>query len=254
MPQETVSVPEARLPLPFGGLSASALRVLAMLTMLLDHMWATVIPGNFWMTCVGRLAFPIFAFQIAEGFFHTSDRRRYMKRLLITALIAEIPFDLVQGGTILYPFHQNTIFTLILGLWAIQIIDAARAEPSARGWLRCSGKLLGIWLLALVGMVDYGWKGVATVVMFYLCRNFRGARLCQLAAMVVLHSLLMEGQVFPLFGGAYSLPVQSLAILALIPIWLYNGKRGFGGKPFQYAAYLFYPLHLLILYLIFSLR
>ena len=254
MSQETVYTPKTHLSLPFGGLSASALRVLAMLTMLLDHMWATVIPGNFWMTCVGRLAFPIFAFQIAEGFFHTSDRRRYMKRLLITALIAEIPFDLVQGSTVLYPFHQNTIFTLILGLWAVQIIDAARAERSARSWLQCSGKLLGIWLLALVGMVDYGWKGVATVVMFYLCRNFRGARLCQLAAMVVLHSLLMEGQVFPLFGGAYSLPVQSIAILALIPIWLYNGNRGFGGKPFQYAAYVFYPLHLLVLYLIFSLR
>lgn len=254
MPQETASVPKTHLPLPFGGISASALRVLAMLTMLLDHMWATVIPGNFWMTCVGRLAFPIFAFQIAEGFFHTSDRRRYVKRLLITALIAEIPFDLVQGGTVLYPFHQNTIFTLLLGLWAVCIIDAARAVHTPRGWLQCSGKLLGIWLLSLIGMVDYGWKGVATVVVFYLLRDFRGARLCQLAAMVMLHSLLMEGQVFPLFGGAYSLPVQSLAILALAPIWLYNGKRGFGGKAFQYAAYGFYPLHLIVLYLIFSLR
>ena len=254
MPQETASIPETHLPLPFGGFSASALRVLAMAVMLLDHMWATVIPGNFWMTCVGRLAFPIFAFQIAEGFFHTADRRRYIKRLLITALIAEIPFDLVQGGTVFYPFHQNTIFTLLLGLWAICIIDAARAGHTPRRWLECSGKLLGIWLLSLIGMVDYGWKGVATVVAFYLFRDFRGARLCPLAAMVILHSLLMEGQVFPLFGGAYSLPVQSIAILALIPIWLYNGKRGFGGKAFQYAAYGFYPLHLIVLYLIFSLR
>ena len=254
MPQETASIPETHLPLPFGGFSASALRVLAMAAMLLDHMWATVIPGNFWMTCVGRLAFPIFAFQIAEGFFHTADRRRYIKRLLITALIAEIPFDLVQGGTVFYPFHQNTIFTLLLGLWAICIIDAARAGHTPRRWLECSGKLLGIWLLSLIGMVDYGWKGVATVVAFYLFRDFRGARLCQLAAMVILHSLLMEGQVFPLFGGAYSLPVQSIAILALIPIWLYNGKRGFGGKALQYAAYGFYPLHLIVLYLIFSLR
>lgn len=254
MPQETVSTPPFLRPPLFGGISASALRILAMLTMLLDHMWATVIPGNFWMTCVGRLAFPIFAFQIAEGFFHTTDRRRYVKRLLVTALIAEIPFDLVQGGTVLYPFHQNTIFTLLLGLWAVCIIDAARADHTPHSWLQCSGRLLGIWLLSLIGMVDYGWKGVATVVVFYLFRNFRGARLCQLAAMIILHSLLMEGQVFPLFDGAYSLPLQSLAILALIPIWLYNGKRGFGGKAFQYAAYGFYPLHLIVLYLIFSLR
>ena len=70
------------------GLSASTLRVLAMTFMLLDHMWATIVPGNNWMTYVGRLAFPIFAFQIVEGFYHTSNRKNYTKRLLILALIS----------------------------------------------------------------------------------------------------------------------------------------------------------------------
>ena len=88
------------------GLSASALRLLAILFMLLDHMWATVIPGNNWMTYAGRLAFPIFAFQIVEGFYHTSDRKQYTKRLLILALISEIPFDLMYVSSPLFLFHH----------------------------------------------------------------------------------------------------------------------------------------------------
>ena len=98
-----------------GLLSASALRVLAMTCMLLDHMWATVVPGNFWMTCVGRLAFPLYAFQLAEGFFHTVDRRRYALRLLGLALVSEVPFDLVQFST---PFFPSTRTPSLPCCWA----------------------------------------------------------------------------------------------------------------------------------------
>ena len=115
-----------------GLLSASALKALAMVCMLLDHMWATVIPGNTWMTWVGRLTFPLYAFLIAEGFFHTADRRRYALRLLGLALLSEIPFDLIQFSTPFFPFHQNTVFTLLLGLWAISGLDRARQEPTPR--------------------------------------------------------------------------------------------------------------------------
>lgn len=234
-----------------GGISATTLRLLAMVFMLLDHTWATVVPGNNWMTCVGRLAFPIFAFQIAEGYLHTSNCRRYVKRLLVTALIAEIPFDLMSTGAPIFPFHQNTIFTLLLGIWAVSALERARRERSVGGWLRCAGILLLACLVSVIGMTDYGWKGVLTVVAFYLLRDFRGARLCQLAAMVVLHSLLAEGLMLEVFG--FSIAQQSLAVLALIPIWLYNGQKGRGGKVFQYAAYVFYPVHLLLLYVLYHL-
>ena len=100
-------------------LDANMLRALACALMLCDHMWATIVPGNEWMTWLGRLAFPIFAFQIAEGFFHTSNFRNYAVRLLIFGLVSEIPFDLVYGSTILYPYHQNVMFTLLFGLLAI---------------------------------------------------------------------------------------------------------------------------------------
>ena len=235
-----------------GLLSASALKALAMACMLLDHMWATIVPGNFWMTCVGRLAFPLYAFQLSEGFFHTADRRRYALRLLGLAFVSEVPFDLVQFSTPFFPFHQNTVFTLLLGLWAISGLDRARRERTPRRIVLGLLTLAAACLLGGIGFVDYGVMGVLTVVLFYLLRNFPLARLAQLAAMVLLNIVFFKGQTIPLLG--FDFPIQGFAVLALVPIWLYSGKKGFGGKGFQWAAYLFYPIHLLVLYLLYTLR
>ena len=232
------------------GLSASTLRVLAMTFMLLDHMWATIVPGNNWMTYVGRLAFPIFAFQIVEGFYHTSNRKNYAKRLLILALISEIPFNLMTLSSPIFPFHQNTIFTLLLGLWAISALDNAKTARTKPAAVKAGFVVLITYLLGLIGFVDYGWKGVMTVVAFYVFHEGRFAKLGQLISMLLLNIILFEGQRFPLFGGAYYLPAQAFALLALIPIWLYDGRKGFGGKRFQYTVYLFYPVHLLVLHLL----
>ena len=92
-------------------LNSLSLKLLAMALMLCDHMWATVIPGNNWLTAVGRLAFPIFAYQVAEGFFLTHDRKKYLGRMFIFALISEIPFDLLYYSSVVFPFHQNVMFT-----------------------------------------------------------------------------------------------------------------------------------------------
>ena len=236
---------------PFGGINANQLRVLAMFLMLLDHLWATLVPGNFWMTYLGRLAFPIFAFQISEGFFHSADRKRYAKRLLLFALLSEVPFDLIYGGTVLYPFHQNVMFTLLLGLLACCAIDRARRERTAKAILRGTLSVAGLFLLSLVGMVDYGWRGMLTVVAFYVLRDFPGAWLAQAAALVLLNIVNFMGQTIPVLG--WDFPTQGFAVLSLLPIWLYNGRRGGGGKALQYAFYAFYPAHMLVLYLLFSL-
>ena len=236
---------------PFGGINANQLRVLAMFLMLLDHLWATLVPGNFWMTCLGRAAFPIFAFQISEGFFHTSDRKCYAKRLFLFALLSEVPFDLIYGGTVFYPFHQNVMFTLLLGLLACCGIDRARREQTAKAVLRGILILMGTVLLAAIGMVDYGWRGMLTVVAFYALRDFPGAWLAQAAALVLLNIVNFMGQTIPVLG--WDFPTQGFALLSLLPIWLYNGRRGGGGKGVQYAFYAFYPVHMLVLYLLFSL-
>ena len=237
---------------PFGGISASTLRILALLFMLLDHLWATVVPGNFWMTCIGRLAFPIFAFQLAEGFVHTSNRKQYAYRLLICALISEIPFDLIQAGAIFYPFHQNVIFTLLLGFIALcgmERISQKDVKSIVLGILIVAVALF----LAVIGFVDYGTTGVITVMLFYLSRTLPIPWLWQLIGLILLNVVWFEGQMFliPVQGLILEIPVQGFAVFALLPIWLYNDqKKRYSSRALQYACYLFYPLHLLILYLI----
>ena len=216
------------------GLTAAHLRILALFLMLLDHMWATVVPGNLWMNCVGRLAFPIFAFQAAEGYRHTHDFRGYCKRLAIFAAVSEIPFNLMIMSFPVFPPHQNVMLTLLLGLLCCRAWDR-------QTWCQ-------VLLLLLAGVVtfpDYGALGVATVLMFHV---FRGQRLLQLLSLVAINWFGFEGQHLVL--GSFELPIQSFAILAIIPICLYSGEKGKGGKWLQYGSYVFYPLHMLILWLL----
>lgn len=79
-------------------ISTAALHIIAMLFMLMDHLWATLLPAQEWLTCVGRIAFPIFAFMSVEGYFHTHNFKKYLLRMLVFAVISEIPFDLMYGG------------------------------------------------------------------------------------------------------------------------------------------------------------
>lgn len=229
------------------GLNATALRIFALAVMLLDHIGAVLFPGELWMRIVGRLAFPIFAFQIAEGYRHTHSFRRYYLRVLAFGLISEIPFDLMLTRTVFNPFHQNVMLTLLMGLLAIRQLDILRARPSAGYLLICGGKLALILLVGVLLSPDYGVLGVLTVIAFHLLRDFPGAKAAQLIAMTSIHFFGYEGPTVSLFRGTMRLPLQAFAILALVPIWLYNGEKGDGGKRFQFAAYAFYPAHMLIL-------
>lgn len=231
------------VPRPFNAVS---LRVFALVFMALDHMWGTVIAGNMWMHLLGRLAFPIFAFQIAEGYYHTKNVRNYALRLLIFGVLSEIPFNLMLTGSWFFPFHQNVMFTLLLGLLALQKADRARQAATVRQRILAGAAAVGLALLADVFLVDYGSIGVLTILVFGLFRNFRGARLCQLAGMVVLHILLMKG--LTLNFGPISFPAQGLAVGALALIWLYNGQQGPRSRGLQIFFYLFYPLHMLLLF------
>lgn len=109
-------------------LSAAALHLIAMALMLMDHLWATLLPAQEWLTCAGRLAFPIFAFMAVEGYFHTRNLKRYALRLLLFALLSEVPFDLMYGGTWFYPVHQNVIWTLLLGLLGVHLMETVRKK------------------------------------------------------------------------------------------------------------------------------
>lgn len=233
-------------------LTAAHLRWIALGAMLLDHLWAMVVPGSQWMTYVGRIAFPIFAFQIAEGARHTSDFRRYALRLLAFALVSEIPFDLMYASTVFYPFHQNVMFTLLLGLLAVRGLDRARRKRTAGAAALGALGLLGAWLAGTIGMVDYGGMGVLTVAVFCVFRDFPLARLGQTVCLVLLNMVFFKGEYVSLeiLGHAVELQTQGFALLALIPIWLYGGEKGRSGRALQYGSYVFYPLHMLVLYLV----
>ena len=238
--------------LPFGGLTSNMLRVIAIVLMLSDHIWATYMSFGNWMTYVGRMAFPIFAFQIAEGFVHTSDFKKYALRLLGFAIITEIPFNLFYCSRWFNPYHQNVLFTLLLGLLAIYVLDNVKKNFTAKNVGLSLLWLALISVAATLGFVDYGFLGMLTVVMFYIMRDFPFAWLGQLVGMVLINIVFFEGLVYPLeiLGKTVEIPYQGFAVFALIPIWLYGGKKGRSNKAMQYGFYAFYPVHMLILYLI----
>ena len=146
------------------------------------------------------------------------------------------------------------MFTLLFGLLAIKALDNAKQKYTAKAWI--IGVLLAALccLAAAVTLTDYGALGVATVVMFYLCRDFRFSWAVQLVFMVLFNLILFTGEYIPLTIGSHTfeLQTQGFAVFALIPIWLYNGKKGVSNKALQYGFYAFYPVHLLVLYLLFT--
>lgn len=234
--------------------SSSGLHILAMGLMLCDHLWATLLPSAEWLTCAGRVAFPIFAFLTAEGYAHTSDLRRYMRRLLFWAVLSEIPFNLMCGGSIVYPYHQNVLWTFLISLGLIALMERCRERfrPMAAAFLQAGLVLLG-FVLGYAAMTDYFGVGVLTVLAFYF---FRGRswkkRLLQLVCLYILHVHLLGGYYYAvsLFGFELEVVQQGFALLALLPIWLYQGRRGVHNKGFRYFCYAFYPAHMLLLFLI----
>lgn len=231
-------------------LSGFGLKWIAVCTMFADHVGAAILepvfllplyslyegggaglPGwyeplllaNTALRAVGRLAFPLFCFLLAEGFCHTRDRRRYALQLLIFALLSEIPFDLAFALSPFAPGGQNVYLTLFLGVLSLQLL----VWLEGRALLQVLG--VGLCCLAASGLcADYRATGVLLVALFYLTRRQPAARAALGSA-----ALLSLG------------PSEIPALLSLLPISLYSGEKGRGPKWFFYW---FYPLHLLLLW------
>lgn len=235
-------------------LSSSTLHILAMLFMLMDHSWAVLFPSQTWLTCVGRLAFPIFAFFIVEGCFYTHDRKRYLLRMLGFAVVTEIPFNLMYANLLMYPFHQNVLWTFVIAMAGIFGMEKVKEKKKPiLTVLADVGIVLGTALLALVAMTDYNAAGVLTVYIFYF---FRGRRWwCYVGQLVLLYWLNVEvlaGLCYnvTILGHEVEIVQQGLALLALPLLWLYQGRKGLHSKGFQYFCYAFYPVHALVLFLL----
>lgn len=239
---------------PRVNLSSAVLHILAMGFMLCDSLWTTVLPGTDWMACLGRLAYPIFAFLLVEGFFHTENLWRYLLRLLGVAILSEIPFNLMYGGSVVYPFHQNVIWTYVIALLFLILLEEFKERFGQLPMLLFMPipAFLG-YFLGQVLFTDYYGAGVLIILMFYL---FHGKHwVCFLGQLVCLWFIsfkLLGGYyyVVPFLGYDFELVQQGLALLSLVPIWLYYGRQGLHGKVFRLVCYLFYPVHMLLLFIL----
>ena len=212
-------------------LSGSALKVIALVSMVTDHSaYYLMEHGTLLyevMRCFGRIAFPVFAFLIAEGFRHTRNRMKYFLQLLGFAVVSEVPWYLLNGadGT------HNVLFTLALGVMALTAFETLKKDG-----ILCGAVILSIAYFASWLGVDYEWRGILMMVVFYLLGNdsnpsFPSGRKALLfcAFPLVMH--------YGIIG----------ALLACLTIACYDGTRGFiHGKVAKYVFYAFYPLHLLL--------
>lgn len=235
-------------------MNLTILKLIACVSMLIDHVTATFIPaGTMWNYIgrgIGRIAMPIFCFALVEGFVHTRDVKKYFLRLSLFALVSELPFDLLFLNVRLedlldfehfnyeYLFmHQNMLFTLIIGLFTITLLDYIRNKYLTRPAIyNTLGVIIivGAALVAEFTRTDYTSLGVLCVLIFYF---FRGNKVA-ISIMMVIWAL------FFVSVGNY---LEVLALLALIPIFFYNGEKGKSPKYFFYACY---PGHILCLYVI----
>lgn len=249
------------------GISGYGLKMIAVITMLIDHTAASVldrmlrqmpawgpINGTNWVSWntfyivlrgIGRMAFPIYCFLLVEGFLYTRSRAKYALRLFVFALISEIPFDLALRGSLFDISYNNVFFTLFLGLLTIMAADYIREKLPLEGDTSraLSGRTISRYLLTAVALFagcvlaelvlrcDYGATGVLAIFVLYVWRE---RRLMGFTIAVVVLGLL---------AGI----LEFLALLMLIPMYFYNGTRG---KQVKYFFYAFYPAHLLILALI----
>lgn len=222
------------------GFSGTALKLFACVTMLLDHIGASCIEARYGtaancpagllkfdltLRLIGRLAFPIFCFLLVEGFLHTHDVKKYIRRLLLFGLVSEIPFDMAFFRVPFYGGHQNVYWTLALGVIAMA---AMQRSQDAAGRLTWQGGAIAVAcaLAAELAATDYGAIGVALIAALYLTRKSRTQQ-----------SIL----------GAGMMLFELTAPLAFVLTWFYNGQRGRCPQWAKWAFYLFYPVHLVVL-------
>lgn len=230
------------------GATGSTLKMIAIITMIVDHTAAIVLERVLWahnfssvtiywvyvvMRSIGRLGFPIFCFLLIEGFCHTRNVKKYAGRLFLFALISEMPFDLGFSGKLFYMQYQNVFFTLLIGLLVLiffRYIGEKKEWNSSLCFIINCVALVGGMCLADFLRTDYGGMGVLTIVWMYLLRK---NKMLEAGAGCAVLTLMSWSEV--------------TSFLILLPIHRYNGERGWNLK---WIFYLFYPAHIFLLYIV----
>jgi hypothetical protein len=231
------------------GISTFALKIIAAVTMLIDHIGVILLTDYArayeLSRMIGRMSFPIFCFVLVEGYFHTKNRMSYAIRLGIFAFISEIPYDMMSGS--LFDLgKQNVIFTLFFGfmvIWALDLIAGFAIKYPDKllekiGVLRLN--MIAEFMTMAVGFgaayflnSEYSYAGVLLIICFYVFKKHHIGK-------------MVSNMVFNI--GMFGDKIQWAGIISILPIALYNGKPGI--KKGKYFFYWFYPLHLCLLILI----
>ena len=215
-------------------ISQESLKLIACVTMLIDHIGAVFFPPVMWLRVIGRISFPIYCFLLSEGVHHTRSPLKYGLRLLLVALLAELPYDLLFYGRFTW-LRNSVMVTLLLGF------GAGIVMKYCLGWIKYLTPLPFLLLGRYLGG-SYGMYGVAMVVLFLLTQEIPYRLPVQLGLMILL-SLRMAG-----FPGRIG--IQFYAVFAMIPIFFYGGEKRRRGKALQWSFTLFYPAHMALLLLI----
>lgn len=225
----------------FKGVNSFVLKVLAIVLMTVDHASVAFLGQRVTvLRLIGRIAFPIFAFMIAEGAKRTKSREKYMFRLLIFAVVSEVPFDWFIGSVAFDLSYQNVYFTLLFGLFSIWCYELFKEKKL--GFLAVITLVISASGAAFLN-ADYGATGVISIFLFYLfSEKPQPLRIAGFIVAVAVLSVNITSM------GIYFVDFELFALIALVPIALYNGERG---KKFnKYFFYAFYPLHLVLLKLV----
>lgn len=217
-------------------MSSFTLKIIGIITMLLDHIGFVFYSPSF-LRVIGRIAFPIFAFQAVIGYEHTKDKKKHLLKLFIFGLISQIPFSLMHIIS-KSALALNVMFTIFLGLLAISIFN--EFEKKIDGFIA----VILVGILGLFLRVDYGFFGIMAIFLFYYFRNNKTKAAISFSILFLIRYLLY----IIYMDTLYYIFILLATISALIPISLYNKKEGIKTK---YLFYVFYPLHMLIICLIY---
>ena len=223
----------------FRFIDGTMLKIIAMISMIFDHVGDMFFTDLLWPRMIGRLAMPLFSFCIAEGYSHTRDKNKYLSRMFIFALVSEVPFDLAFTGKVDLA-HQNIMLTYFISILSLVLFDLIRGKRSEEtGKYRVGRTILGI--IEVIGMAgvallvaaDYTVFAVISVFLFYVLKDTK--------------SVIRDASGVGFLAVTRTMGFYCTTGLSIIPLLLYNGKKGRGLK---WLFYVFYPGHLLVLYLI----
>lgn len=219
-------------------LSQEGLKLIACVSMLIDHVGAIFFPQIILLRIIGRLAFPIFCFLLVEGAYYTRDPKRYAFRLFIGALLSELPFDFLFFGSITLR-HQSVMVTLLIGYLSLLVLKRCR------NYLQSLLSVIPFALLAEFLGSDYGGIGILVINLFGITRNLSYNRMLQAIGLVF---LFLEIPSSTVAIAGFDVSVQLFGILAMIFIVMYSGKKALNSRVIQWIFYLFYPAHLTLFY------